>query len=90
MPKVTLNIYRLDVGDFVENDEIIAYVETDKITVDIRSPESGTLTQLFAKEGDTVDVGKPFFEIDTSAQKAAGAPAPAQPAKTEAKQEAPK
>ena len=79
----------LDVGDFVENDEIIAYVETDKITVDIRSPESGTLTQLFAKEGDTVDVGKPFFEIDTSAKKEAGAPA-AKPAKTEAKQEAPK
>jgi 2-oxoglutarate dehydrogenase E2 component (dihydrolipoamide succinyltransferase) len=90
------------VGDFVENDEIIAYVETDKITVDIRSPESGKLTQLFAKEGDNVEVGKPFFEIDTAATKDASAPKAAAPkqetstksvsegAKTEAKTEAAK
>jgi pyruvate/2-oxoglutarate dehydrogenase complex dihydrolipoamide acyltransferase (E2) component len=29
------------VGDYVELDEIVAYIETDKITVDIRSPEAG-------------------------------------------------
>lgn len=56
-------------GDYVALDDIIAYVETDKITIDIRSPESGILTQLFAKEGENVEVGKPFFEIDTSANK---------------------
>jgi len=31
-------------GDYVALDDIIAYVETDKITIDIRSPESGILT----------------------------------------------
>jgi 2-oxoglutarate dehydrogenase E2 component (dihydrolipoamide succinyltransferase) len=31
----------IDVGDYVELDEIVAYIETDKITVDIRSPEAG-------------------------------------------------
>ena len=51
-------------------------VETDKITVDIRSPEAGTLTQLFAKVGDTIEVGSPFFEIETDGKKSDG-PAPA-------------
>lgn len=60
-------------------DEVVAMVETDKITVDIRSPEAGTLTQLFAKVGDTIEVGSPFFEIDTDGKKAAG---PAKPAET--------
>ena len=63
-------------------------VETDKITVDIRSPEAGTLTQLFAKVGDTIEVGSPFFEIDTDGKKADG---PAKPAAEAPKQaEAPK
>lgn len=57
--------YNKKVGDYVELDEIVAYVETDKITVDIRSPEAGQLTKLYANEGDNVEVGKPFFEIDT-------------------------
>lgn len=56
-------------GDYVQLDEVIALVETDKITIDIRSPEAGLLTKLFATEGQTVEVGKPFFEIDTSAPK---------------------
>lgn len=66
-------------------------VETDKITVDIRSPEAGTLTQLFAKVGDTIEVGSNFFEIDTDGKKGAAtaAPAAAAPAATP-KTEAPK
>lgn len=44
MQKVTFLNILIDVGDYVESDEIIAYVETDKITVDIRSPEAGILT----------------------------------------------
>lgn len=66
-------------GDFVDIDEIIAVIETDKVKVDIRSPERGQITKFHAALGDTVEVGAPFFEIDTDAK--GGAPAAA---KTEA------
>jgi len=35
-------------GDFAELDEIIAVIETDKVKVDIRSPESGKIVKFFA------------------------------------------
>jgi len=35
-------------GDFAELDEIIAVIETDKVKVDIRSPESGKICKFFA------------------------------------------
>ena len=50
-------------------DEIIAIIETEKVKVDIRSGQAGTLSQLFAKEGDTVAVGKPLYEIDDAGKK---------------------
>ena len=73
MKKVNLRYQQnLEIGEYVALDEVVAMVETDKITVDIRSPEAGTLTQLFAKVGDTIEVGSPFFEIDTDGKKADG------------------
>jgi 2-oxoglutarate dehydrogenase E2 component (dihydrolipoamide succinyltransferase) len=65
-------------GEFVEADEIIARIETDKVTVDITSPDAGVIKGYFAAEGDTVAVGADFFELDTDAK--AGAAAPAAPA----------
>lgn len=52
----------------MELDEIIAVIETDKVKVDIRSPEAGVITKFHAELGDTVEVGKPFYEIDTDAK----------------------
>jgi len=43
---------------------VFAVIETDKVKVDIRSTETGVITSVFAKEGDTVPVGKEFFEVD--------------------------
>lgn len=74
-------------GDFVELDEIVAVIETDKVKVDIRSPESGVITKFHAQLEDTVEVGKPFYEIDTD-KKGSGAPKAAEPAAQEAKKEA--
>jgi glycine cleavage system H lipoate-binding protein len=48
-------------GDFVNADEVIARIETDKVTVDITAPVSGIIKQYFAKEGDTVSVGSDFY-----------------------------
>lgn len=55
-------------GDFVEADEIIARIETDKVTVDITAPQSGVIQEYYAAEGDTVDVGADFYKLDTDAK----------------------
>jgi 2-oxoglutarate dehydrogenase E2 component (dihydrolipoamide succinyltransferase) len=79
-------------GEFVEADEIIARIETDKVTVDITSPDAGVIKNYFAAEGDTVEVGADFFELDTDAKAgsaAPAAPAPPQAAPAEAPKAAP-
>jgi 2-oxoglutarate dehydrogenase E2 component (dihydrolipoamide succinyltransferase) len=50
-------MFVLDVGEFVEADEIVARIETDKVTVDILSTHAGVITKYFSEEGDTVEVG---------------------------------
>lgn len=46
------------VGQTVATDEVIAQIETDKVTIDVRTPTSGTVEEILAKEGDTVTVGQ--------------------------------
>lgn len=64
-------------GDYVEKDQAIAEVDSDKATLEFPAEESGTIT-LKAEVGDTVAVGAVVCLIDTSAQKPEGAKA-AQP-----------
>jgi len=76
-------------GDYVEKDQAIAEVDSDKATLELPAEASGIIT-LKAEEGDAVAVGAVVCLIDTSAAKPSGdAPAPA---KEEAKPvvEAPK
>ena len=54
-------------GDFVEKDQTIAEVDSDKATLDLPAEESGVIT-LKADEGDTVAVGQVVCLIDTSAK----------------------
>jgi len=69
-------------GDYVEKDQAIAEVDSDKATLELPAEESGIIT-LKAEEGDAVAVGAVVCLIDTSAAKPAGDA----PAKTEAKVE---
>ncbi len=55
-------------GDYVEKDQTIAEVDSDKATLDLPAQESGTIT-LKAQEGDTVLVGDVVCLIDTSGKK---------------------
>ena len=59
-------------GDYVEKDQAIAEVDSDKATLELPAEESGTIT-LKAEEGDAVAVGAVVCLIDTSAKKPAGA-----------------
>lgn len=72
-------------GDFVQRDEPVLDLETDKITMEVTAPASGVLHHA-AKEGDEVDIGAVVGTVDESA-KAEGAGATkteSKPAKTEA------
>lgn len=54
-------------GDYVEKDQTIAEVDSDKATLELPAEASGTIT-LKAGEGDTVEVGQVVCLIDTSAE----------------------
>ena len=55
------------VGDAVAVDDVVLQIETDKVTLDVRSPYNGALVEFLVEEGDTVTVGMPLFTIDQSA-----------------------
>ncbi|MEM6893527.1 MAG: 2-oxoglutarate dehydrogenase complex dihydrolipoyllysine-residue succinyltransferase [Bacteroidota bacterium] len=59
-------------GDYVEKDQAIAEVDSDKATLELPAEESGVIT-LKAEEGDAVAVGEVVCLIDTSAAKPEGA-----------------
>jgi len=75
-------------GDYVEKDQAIAEVDSDKATLELPAEMSGVIT-LKAEEGDTVAVGAVVCLIDTDAAKPAG-DAAAAPAAEAPKAEAPK
>ena len=66
-------------GDYVEKDQAIAEVDSDKATLELPAEEAGIIT-LKAEEGDTVEVGAVCCLIDTSAKAPAGKPKQPAPA----------
>ena len=66
-------------GDYVEKDQAIAEVDSDKATLELPAEESGIIT-LKAAEGDVVKVGQVVCLIDTAAARPAGAPVATAPA----------
>ncbi|AZA98860.1 2-oxoglutarate dehydrogenase complex dihydrolipoyllysine-residue succinyltransferase [Chryseobacterium joostei] len=84
-------------GDYVEKDQPIAEVDSDKATLELPAEQSGIIT-LKAEEGDVVQVGQVVCLIDMDAAKPEGGAPAAEAPKTEeapkaaepAKQEAPK
>ena len=74
-------------GDYVEKDQAIAEVDSDKATLELPAEESGIIT-LKAEEGDVVEVGQVVCLIDTDAPRPEGGSAPAAEAlKAEVKEE---
>jgi pyruvate dehydrogenase E2 component (dihydrolipoamide acetyltransferase) len=59
-------------GDRVVTDQPLVAVETDKAVVEIPSPSSGRIAQLFGAKGDIVKVGMPLVEFAEGAQQDAG------------------
>lgn len=79
-------------GEAVKADEPIVSLETDKVAVDVPAPAAGTMGDIVAKEGDTVEVGALLGYVNAGAAAAASpapATAPAPAAKAEAAAPAP-
>jgi 2-oxoglutarate dehydrogenase E2 component (dihydrolipoamide succinyltransferase) len=55
-------------GDWVERDETVCLVTTDKVDVEIPSPAPGRLAKILVEPGETVDVGTPLAELDAGAR----------------------
>ena len=91
--EVEIATWLVEDGDYVEKDQAIAEVDSDKATLELPAEASGTIT-LKAEEGDAVAVGQVVCLIDTSAEKPSGskdtevkkeAPAPKEESKPEPK-----
>ncbi|WP_177763036.1 2-oxoglutarate dehydrogenase complex dihydrolipoyllysine-residue succinyltransferase [Flavobacterium sp. I3-2] len=73
-------------GDYVEKDQAIAEVDSDKATLELPAEVSGIIT-LKAEEGDAVAVGQVVCLIDTSAAKPSGSAPATEAPKAEVKEE---
>ncbi len=55
-------------GDFVDRDQPLVEITTDKVDAEIPAPEAGRVATILVLEGDTVPVGTALVEIDTDAE----------------------
>ncbi|MCF3109081.1 2-oxoglutarate dehydrogenase complex dihydrolipoyllysine-residue succinyltransferase [Niabella sp. CC-SYL272] len=90
--EVTLLKWVKNTGEYVERDEVIAELESEKATFEVNAEKSGVLTTN-AAEGDTLNIGDIIASIDDTAVKPESAPgaeqAPADKVPVEAKKPAP-
>jgi 2-oxoglutarate dehydrogenase E2 component (dihydrolipoamide succinyltransferase) len=86
VPPVGESITEVQIGDWlkaegeaVSRDEIIVKIETDKVTVDLPAPATGTITQIKAKKGAVAQVGEviAYMEEGAGAVAAKSSPPPA-------------
>ena len=84
--EVEIAEWLVETGDWVEKDQAIAEVDSDKATLELPAEEAGIIT-LKAEEGDAVAVGAVVCLIDTKAKRPAGAEKPKAEAKVEEKKE---
>ena len=69
--EVEIAEWMVEDGDYVEKDQTIAEVDSDKATLELPAEQSGIIT-LKAEVGDVVEVGQVVCLIDTAAEKPAG------------------
>lgn len=65
----TLKQFSKSIGDYVEVDEEIATIETDKIDVAVNATEAGIIKEFFVNEEDTVTVGQDLVRVELGGEK---------------------
>jgi 2-oxoglutarate dehydrogenase E2 component (dihydrolipoamide succinyltransferase) len=69
--EVEIAQWLVETGDYVDKDQIIAEIDSDKATLELPAEDGGTI-ELIAQEGDVVEVGQVVCRIDTSAERPEG------------------
>lgn len=60
----SLKEYTKNVGEYIEQDELLATIETDKVDIEVNSPIAGKITKLCFQPEDTVTVGEELAQIE--------------------------
>ncbi|MCC6818937.1 MAG: dihydrolipoamide succinyltransferase, partial [Bacteroidia bacterium] len=81
--EVTVSKWLKQVGDYVQLDEPLVELESEKATFEVNAEKAGVITKQLAKDGDEISVGAVIVEIDDTAKAPEGTSAP----KAEAKKE---
>ena len=71
MPKIGLDMeegviteWKKQVGDRVEEGDVLCEIETDKAVTNVESAGSGVLVEIVAQEGDSVEITKTIAWVD--------------------------
>ena len=78
--EATVSTWFKQVGDTVQQDEMLCELETDKVSVEVPAPASGTLTEILSAEGATVAAGGKLAVMGGATASAAEPAAAAKPA----------
>ncbi|MGR3370560.1 MAG: 2-oxoglutarate dehydrogenase complex dihydrolipoyllysine-residue succinyltransferase [Sagittula sp.] len=81
--EATVSTWFKKVGDSVTQDEMLCELETDKVSVEVPAPASGTLTEIVAQEGDTVEANAKLAVIASGEGVSAAPKAEAEPKDTQ-------
>jgi len=63
LPEAEIVEWKINEGDQVKTDQILATVETAKAIIEIPSPQDGVIAHLFGQAGDTIHTGEPLLEF---------------------------
>src|SRR5688572_22014371 len=73
--EATLLNWHKQPGEYVNRDENLVDIETDKVVLETPAPQAGVLVKIIKGDGGTVTSNEIIAQIDTEAKAAAGAPA---------------
>ena len=76
--EATLMSWHKKVGDYVNRDENLIDLETDKVVLELPAQQAGVIVEIIEQDGATVTAGQLLAKIDTAAKAAEAAPAAAQ------------
>ena len=71
--EATLLSWHKKIGDSINRDENLIDIETDKVVLELPSPDDGVLIEVIKNDGDTVIAGEVIAKIDTEAKIKSGA-----------------
>ena len=74
--EATVAVWHKKPGEFVEIDDVIVEIETDKVVLEVPAEEAGILTEILAKEGETVGEQQVLALLDDEAKSTAAAKEP--------------